>query len=81
MKNGNRVRLFTWKTQRSYIIKLYIFEKYSLTAFEWFVAWCPSKLHQKILIGDVFPGVLLIGNIFESINATYVQKCPFGPTL
>ena len=34
MKNGNMIRLSIWKTQHFYIIKLYIFEQYSLRAFE-----------------------------------------------
>ena len=33
-----------------------------------------SELHQKLLIGDKFPGMLLIGKISVSINATTVKK-------
>ena len=40
-----------------------------------------SELHQELLTGDVFPGILLIGNMLESINPTTLQKSFFGPTL
>lgn len=39
------------------------------------------ELHQKLLIADVFPGILIIGNIFVTINATKVKRYFFGPTL
>ena len=32
------------------------------------------ELHQKLLIADVFPGILIIGNIFVTINATKVKR-------
>ena len=40
-----------------------------------------SELHQKILIANIFPGILLIGNISVTIYATTVKKYSFGPTI
>ena len=34
LKNGNMIRLSTWKTGCFYLVKLYIFEKSSLRAFK-----------------------------------------------
>ena len=38
-----------------------------------------SELHQELLTGDAFPGILLIGNMLESINPTTLQKSFFRP--
>ena len=37
-----------------------------------------SELHQKILIGERFPGITLIGHILIIISATAVKKDFFG---
>ena len=40
-----------------------------------------SELDQKLLIADVFPGMLSSGNISVSINVTTVEKYFFEPIL
>ena len=40
-----------------------------------------SEQHQTLLIADVVPGMLLIGNISGAINATTVKKYFCGPAL
>ena len=36
-----------------------------------------SEQHQKILIADIFPGILLIGNISVTTNVTTMKKIFF----
>ena len=78
MKNSNMIRPSIWETQDFYIIKLYIFEKFSLRAFEWHDA--ESELYQKLLVADIFPGKLLTGHISVTKFATPVKKYFFGST-
>ena len=40
-----------------------------------------SELYQKLLVADIFPGMLLIGNIPVSKYATKAEKYFFGPTI
>ena len=39
------------------------------------------ELYQKLLVGNIFPGMLLIGNIFVTKYATTVNKFFFGATM
>ena len=39
-----------------------------------------SQLCQKLLTIDCFPGTLLIGNNWETINARTLKKCFFDAT-
>ena len=40
-----------------------------------------SDLYQKLLVADIFPGMLLIANISVTKYTTTVKKYFFGPTL
>ena len=40
-----------------------------------------SGLYQKLLIANIFPGTILIGNIFVTKYATTVKKYFFGATM
>ena len=80
MKNSNMIRPSIWETQNFYIIKLYIFEKFSLRAFEWHVAWCRKWALSKVIVADIFPGKLLTGHISVTKFATPVKKYFFGST-
>ena len=40
-----------------------------------------SDLYQKLLVADIFPGMLLIANISVTKYDTTVKKYFFGPTL
>ena len=40
-----------------------------------------SDLYQKLLVPDIFPGMLSIADISVTKYATTVKKCFFGPTL
>ena len=52
-KNSNMIRPSISETQHFYIIKLHIFEKFSLRAFEWHVAWCQKwRLSKNIRCRD-----------------------------
>ena len=40
-----------------------------------------SGLYQKLLVANIFPGIILIGNIFVTKYATTVKKYFFGATM
>ena len=40
-----------------------------------------SKLYQKLLVANIFPGMHLFGNIFVTKYATTVKKYFFGATV
>ena len=40
-----------------------------------------SELYQKLLVADIFPGILLIGNISVTKYATTVKNYFFGSTV
>ena len=39
------------------------------------------ELYQRLLVGNIFPEMLLIGNIFVTKYATTVKKYFFGATM
>ena len=58
-------------------MKVYIFEKYSFRASEWYLAWFQE---WPVPTRYDFPGTPLIGNISESINARRRGENFFGVT-
>ena len=79
MKIGDMIRLFNWEKNCFCIIKVYIFEKYSLRTFQRYVSWCLKWTHQKLLIWDHFPGTHSISNITKTMNAARQKKYFFRP--
>ena len=76
---SDMIRLSNWKTNQFNTIKVYIFEKYSSRAFQWWVAWCWKWALSKVN-NNSFPGTDSVVNISETINAREWKKCFSEPT-
>ena len=69
------IRLFNSKRNKFWVINPYIFGKYSLRAFQWYVTLCPKcALCQKLQKRHFIPKRCLNANILRSANAKELKK-------